>query len=92
MSATYFLKLSSAEAAARCRARRDALASWHEQFSNRGFAWVEPPVLNPYTRLAVTMSPARGVLRAAGYEVTDGDLPIQVTEICEVMAAQSGEV
>jgi hypothetical protein len=57
-----------------------------------GFVWVEPPVLNPYTRLAVTMSPARGVLRAAGYEVTDGDLPIQVTEICEVMAAQSGEV
>jgi hypothetical protein len=40
----------------------------------------------------VTMSPARGVLRAAGYEMTGGGLPSQVTEICEVMAAQSGEV
>jgi hypothetical protein len=32
MSATYFLRLSSPEAAARCHARRDALASWHGQF------------------------------------------------------------
>src|SRR5262245_20898704 len=92
MSAAYFLSLSSAEAAARCHARRDALANWHGQFSPSGFGWVEPPVLNPYTRLAVTMSPARGVLRAAGYEMTDGDLPIQVTEICEVVAACSGAV
>jgi hypothetical protein len=43
-------------------------------------------------RVAVVMSPARGVLRAAGYEMTDGDLPIQVTEICEVVAACSGAV
>jgi hypothetical protein len=92
MSATYFLKLSSEEAAARCRARRDALAGWHGQFSHCGFVWVEPPVLNPYTRLAVTMSPARGVLCATGYEMTGGGLPSQVTEICEVVAACSGAV
>jgi hypothetical protein len=92
MSATYFLKLPSAEAAARCGARRDALASWHGQFSCSGFAWVEPPVLNAYTRLAVTMSPARGVLRAVGYEMTDAGLPSQVSEICEVVAACSGAV
>jgi hypothetical protein len=71
-----------------CRARRDALASWHGQFSDYGFVWVEPPVLNPYTRLAVTMSPARGVLRAAGYEMTGGGLPSQATEICEVSIPQ----
>jgi hypothetical protein len=88
MSANYFLKLSSAEAAARCLARRDALAGWHGHFSDCGFVWVEPPVLNPYTRLAVTMSPARGVLRAAGYEMTGGGLPSQVTEICEVSIPQ----
>ena len=32
------------------------------------FGWVVPPVLNPYTRIAVEMCPARGILRAVGYE------------------------
>jgi hypothetical protein len=86
MLATNLLELSSAEASARCSARRDALASWNGRFSQRGFAWVEPPVLNPYTRLAVTMCPARGILRAAGYEITGAGLPSQVTEIREVVA------
>ncbi len=84
--------LSGGGGAERCQVRRDALASWYGQFSDCGVVWVEPPVLNPYTRLAVTMSPARGVLRATGYEMTDGDLPTQVTEICEVVAACSGAV
>jgi hypothetical protein len=35
---------------------------------------VAPPVLNPYTRLAVEMCPARGFLRAVGYELADGEL------------------
>ncbi|MBO0734590.1 MAG: hypothetical protein J2P49_09800, partial [Methylocapsa sp.] len=88
LSAAHFLKLSSAEAAQRCNARREALASWHGQFSqDGGFVWVEPPVLNPYTRLAVTMSPARGILRAAGYEMTDAGLPKPVTGVCEISAA-----
>jgi hypothetical protein len=33
--------------------------------------------------------PHAGFLRAAGYEMTDGDLPIQVTEICEIVAPRS---
>ena len=36
--------------------------------SASGFDWVREPVLNPYTRLAVAMSPARGILRAVGYD------------------------
>jgi hypothetical protein len=52
--------------------------------SHRGFDWLKPPVLNPYTRLAVTMSPARAILRVAGYELTTAGLPEQVTEVCEI--------
>jgi hypothetical protein len=69
---------SSAEAAARCHARRDALVDWCGLLSRSGFDWVKPPVLNPYTRLAVTISPARAILRVAGYEMIDSDGPKQV--------------
>jgi transcription termination factor NusB len=30
------------------------------------------------------MSPARAILRVAGYEMMDADLPEQVTEACEI--------
>jgi hypothetical protein len=83
IAATHFLTCSPAEAAARCRERHDALAGWRG-LSRRGFDWLKPPVLTPYTRLAVTMSPARANLRVAGYEMTNADLPEQVTEICEI--------
>ena len=84
ISADYFLTASPALATARCRARRDALAGWRGLLSHQGFDWVKPPVLNPYTRLAVTMSPAHGTLRVVGYEATDGALPAQVTRVCEI--------
>jgi hypothetical protein len=84
MAATFLLTWSSAEATARCRDRQDALAGWPGLLSGRGFDWVTPPVLNPYTRLAVTMSPARAILRVAGYEMASADLPEQVTQICEI--------
>ncbi len=84
IAATRFLTWSSAEAAARSRDRQDALAGWRGPLSRRGFDWVKPPVLNPYTRLAVTMSPARAILRVAGYEMTTAGLPEQVTEVCEI--------
>ena len=46
-----------------------------------------PPVLNPFTRCAVEMCPARGILRVGGYEVEAGsELPRRVTEIREVVA------
>jgi hypothetical protein len=84
MAARYYLSLSSAEAAARCAARRDTLAGYGGQFSHARFDWVTPPVLNPYTRLAVVMCPAQGILRAAGYEMNGAELPERVTEVCEV--------
>jgi hypothetical protein len=46
---------------------------------------VREPVLNPYTRLAVAMSPACGVLRAAGYDIAGAALlPQPVTQVCEI--------
>jgi hypothetical protein len=84
IAATCFLTCSPAEAAARSRDRQDALAGWRGLLSHRGFDWLKPPVLNPYTRLAVTMSPARAILRVAGYELTTAGLPEQVTQVCEI--------
>ena len=84
MSTTYFLTASSALAGARCRERHDALAGWGGLLSRDGFDWVKPPVLNSYTRLAVTMSPARAILRVAGYETINADSPIQVTQLCGI--------
>lgn len=86
MSAEHFLRLSYEEAAARNRERHEALGGWEGLLSQDGFAWVRPPVLNPYTRVAITMSPALGILRAAGYEALDSGLPQPVTGVCEVRA------
>ncbi len=85
--ASKFLTISTSEAASRCRARQDTLASWRGRLSEAGFAWVVPPVLNPYTRLAATMCPARSILRVAGYDQRDGDLPERVTQECEIIAS-----
>jgi hypothetical protein len=81
---THFLSRSSAEATARCRARRDALAGWRGPLSRDDFEWVKPPVLNPCPRLAVTMNPTRAILRVVGYEMTDADLPKHATQLCEI--------
>lgn len=87
MSAVNFMTMSWEEAGERCRARRLALAEWPGRLSYCDFDWVQPPVLNPYTRLAIAMNPQRAILRVAGYEPTsDGLLPERVTAICEVMA------
>lgn len=74
------------EAGQRSRDRQQSLAAWSGTFESGGFGWVEPPVLNKYTRLAVEMCPARGLLRAVGYEAAGGDeaaspatLPREVT-------------
>jgi len=80
-----FLVSSFDDAAGFSRARRDALAAWSGPLSDNGFDWVSEPVLNPYTRLAVAMSPARGILRVVGYDVTDdAALPQPVTQPREV--------
>jgi hypothetical protein len=76
-----------AEAAANSRGRADALAGWNGTFARDSFAWVVPPVLNGYTRMAIEMCPAKGVLRAVGYEVPRGTaLAEPATLPCEVTA------
>jgi hypothetical protein len=82
------LTVSPAEAAASSSARREALSAWPQSFEHADFAWVTPPVLNPYTRIAVEMCAASGVLRAVGYELEqDNTLPQAATHVCELAAA-----
>jgi hypothetical protein len=78
---------SFADAAGYSRARRESLVDWSGICAAPSFAWVREPVLNPYTRLAVAMCPARGVLRAVGFEASETLLPQPVTAMCEVAAA-----
>ena len=50
-----------------------------------------PPVLNPYTRIAVEMCPANGTVRVVGYEVDERSaLPQPVTHVCELAASPAG--
>jgi hypothetical protein len=84
-----FLTDSFADAARYSRARRESLVDWGGICATPSFAWVREPVLNPYTRLAVAMCPARGVLRAVGYEASETLLPQPVTAMCEVAATDA---
>ena len=87
VAARLLLTSSYEEAAAHSRARREALASWSRRFADGELAWVVPPVLNPFTRCAIEMCPARATLRVAGYEIDSGaDLPRRVTHIRELSA------
>ena len=84
-NASKVLTCSYQEAAEHSRLRREGLASWRGSFERDSFDWVERPVLNPYTRIAIEMNPARGILRAVGYELADGDeVASPVTERCEL--------
>jgi hypothetical protein len=68
------------EAAANSRLRREALAAWPGDFAWGSFAWIAPPVLNPFTRLGVEMCSARGIVRVVGYEPAGGaELAVQAT-------------
>jgi hypothetical protein len=77
-----------AEAGENSRQRREVLAAWSDPFGADSFAWVTPPVLNPFTRIAAEMCPAKGILRLAGYEMMPGFAePQAVTRICEIAAS-----
>ncbi len=91
VSTRHLLTRSFEEAAERSRVRREALWSWPRPFSRESFCWVTPPVLNPFTRIAVEMCPGEGMLRILGYELgRDAELPEPVTHIREVAAAGPG--
>ena len=73
------------EAAQYSRLRREGLANWRGSFARDSFGWIAPPVLNPYTRLAAEMNPARGILRVVGFERPDGeDLAKPATQVREL--------
>jgi hypothetical protein len=80
-----FLTNSMQEATDYNRARRETLSTWDGPISAPNFDWVREPVLNPYTRLAVAMCPASGILRVVGYDKTEPPLPAErVTRVREV--------
>jgi len=81
-------KADYAEAGENSRERREALAAWTATFGGGSFAWVVPPVLNPFTRIAAEMCPAEGILRVVGYEAVAGFAqPQAVTQNCDVRHA-----
>ena len=84
------LTCTYAEAAENSRSRREALANWSGSFSGGSFAWVVPPVLNKFTRLAAEMCPANGTLRVTGYEyLGEGEAAQPVTQPCEIETAMA---
>jgi hypothetical protein len=90
--ADLIFKRSYEETAANSRSRREALLRWREPFAGR-FDWVVPPILNPYTRLAVEMCPAKGILHVAGFENAAGaEFPQPVARTCAVHEAMFSEV
>jgi hypothetical protein len=87
ISADVVMTCSRAEAGEASRRRRDALMAWEGTFDQHSFDWVTPPVLNRFTRLAVEMCAAEGVLRVAGYECEPGATEARrATEVASLMA------
>jgi hypothetical protein len=80
------------ETAASSRARCEQIVQSSGSLGAGRFDWVVPPILNPYTRLAVEMCPSTGVLRAAGYEAAPGaELPEIVTLTSDRQAAADAD-
>ncbi|MDC7787652.1 hypothetical protein PQJ75_29890 [Rhodoplanes sp. TEM] len=85
MPAHEMLSRSFDDAAAMSKVRQEQIAAFDGDVS-RSFDWVLPPILNPYTRISVAMSPAAGLLRVLGWEADGPGLPRPVTAVREVTA------
>ena len=89
IGANIMFTCSHDDAGANSRGRHAALTSWEAPFAG-AFDWVTAPVLNHYTRIAVEMCAARGILRVVGYETVPGcELPQPVTQMCKIGALES---
>ena len=78
------MRSSFSQAAQYSHARQEALAQWTGPVGE-DFSWVTPPVLNPFTRVAVETCAARGLLRVIGYEREQAGAPaVAVTAIGEI--------
>jgi len=89
IGANVMFTCSHDDAGANSRGRHAALTAWESPFIG-AFDWVAEPVLNHYTRMAVEMCAARGILRVVGYETEPGsEFPQPVTQMREIAAAPS---
>jgi len=76
------------EAGENSRCRRETMENFAGSLIDQPFGWLVEPVNNRFTRLAVEMCPARGILRVMGLESEDGgSLATPVTHIREVTAS-----
>ena len=72
------------------RCRSETMQSFSGSLMREPFGWLAAPVNNRFTRLAVEMCPARGVLRVMGLERMADDLTATpVTAIKEVALSPS---
>jgi hypothetical protein len=75
------------EAGENSRCRRETMERFAGSLMQEPFGWLAEPVNNRFTRLAVEMCPARGLLRVMGLERTaDQTFATPVTEIREIVA------
>lgn len=76
------------EAGENSRCRRETIEQFSGSLSRESFGWLVEPVNNRFTRLAVEMCPARGVLRVMGLErMADDPCASPVTSVKAVAAA-----
>jgi hypothetical protein len=75
------------EAGQNSRCRRETMESFAGSLVREPFGWLAEPINNRFTRLAVEMCPARGILRVMGLErMTDDTFATPVTSIREVVS------
>jgi hypothetical protein len=78
------------EAGENSRCRRETMQSFSGSLMREPFGWLTAPINNRFTRLAVEMCPARGVLRVMGLERIGEEMTATpVTAIREVAALPS---
>jgi hypothetical protein len=78
------------EAGENSRCRSDTMQEFTGSLSDRPFGWLVEPVNNRFTRLAVEMCAARGVLRVMGLERKGDDaFATPVTGIREMVSAKA---
>ena len=75
------------EAGENSRCRRETMERFAGSLMHEPFGWLAEPVNNRFTRLAVEMCPARGILRVLGLErIADRTSATPVTEMREIVA------
>jgi hypothetical protein len=69
--------------------RRAALMLEQAATAGPDFTWLQPPVLNPTTRLAVYAEPASGLLVAQGFEAAGPNAVVAATAVTALVAPET---